>query len=801
MFKPHRCKRKSCGFRILSQHNFKLHCNQQVRNVTPINSTPWFYALVPFTCTTTFKITVTLSHSCFSLVLLTLKNERNPIDQGSSSNHSNRKNNHNENMQSQPGHNMPCVNVNTHNDRDNNNHDKSMTTSPTPKARSNRHEATPSLVSLDSYGVFPSCASDIDMLEDAAAVASYHGDDGDHGVGVGVGVDRGVGAGVGVGVATGGTTASAASTVATSAGPNHYYEPMDDLDLMLQHQDFAQLVTLAVKVKQARLQVAEACAAGANGTGAAAGAGKTRQASTALEPSEVIAAVSRLQDQLLAAGPNVNSNGSINNSTCRQLIPRGVYPITDSIMDDSLETLQNEVDRCHRCLEQQEKYGGATRNAMTTTEPTTAVTATNAGGTTNLTKAQKKRGRGKKEAIAVKYSKWQTDILMNWMIENKDQPFPDQDEIKNLMRMTGLSNSQVVNWTTNVRKRNRKATCQGGKKPHHFIDFLFLAQDRENRQKKHEKEQKQHQQVRAIKVESNDDALTPYAAPSYHQQQSQQHRPQQRRQQKQQQPQQRQRQHQEAYPSPKQLQSSSVQQSQDDQHQEAYPSPKQLQSSSVAYPSPKQLQSSSVYTAPEAYPSPKQLQSSDLHQFPAPTDMEYHYHSHYRSSGHPGSPSYARNKPSESLQTYGNDWEHAPSLQKVHSIGGSGSALEPLLIDDMSEVVLLDDFSSFWLEDKPNPNHGNNATTFKSNSDNDSMDVLEYHQHRHHYTTAPDVHVQPLLPSVTDDQDAAAMPDYPRSNKPMRVMAVDHVNLDELDDMKIEDINDWAADLGFVVEI
>jgi hypothetical protein len=712
-------------------------------------------------------------------------------------------------MQSQSGHNMPCVdvNVNVHNDCDN--RDDSMTTSPVP-SEEHRQESTstmvsPSLVSLDSYGVFPVDSSNSSENNNnmKTMVVTYHGEDGhgdDHGAGAGVATAHTMFGTTSVGV---GATASA-----TAGAVSHYYDkPMDDLDLMLQHQDFAQLVTLAVKVKQARLQVAEACAAGVGGAAAAA-AGKTRQASTALEPSEVLDAVSRLQDQLLASGPNVNSNGGINgSSTIRGVIPRGVYPITDSIMDDSLETLQKELDRCFRCLEQQGEYGGATSNAMTAAEPT----ASSADGTTTNTK---KRGRNKKEAIAVKYSKWQTDILMNWMIENKDQPFPDQDEIKNLMRMTGLSHSQVVNWTTNVRKRNRKATCQNGKKPHHFIDFLFLAQDRENRQKKQKaqeqqahKHQQHQQQVKAIKVESPDGTPTPYSAPSYHHQQQQQQQ-QQRRQQKQQpqQPQQRQ-QHQEAYPSPKQQQSSSS----------VYAPPQE------AYPSPKQQQSSSAYAPPqEAYPSPKQQQSSSV-RFMAPADNEYHYHNHHnhhnrhnhynhhnhRSSGHPGSPSYTRNKPSEPMQKYGNTWEHAPSLQTVHS----GSALEPLLIDDMSEVILLDDFSSVWFDDEPHPNHdssssSNHATTtaVKSESDNDMVDVLEYHQHQHHYTMAhQDVHghAQPLMPSVTDDQDAAAMPDHQhsRSNKRMRVMAVDHVDLDELDDMKLDDINDWAADLGFVVEI
>jgi hypothetical protein len=50
-----------------------------------------------------------------------------------------------------------------------------------------------------------------------------------------------------------------------------------------------------------------------------------------------------------------------------------------------------------------------------------------------------------------------------------------------LSEKTGLTYSQVVNWTTNVRKRNLKATVENGKKPHHFLDFLFLAQHRDNK--------------------------------------------------------------------------------------------------------------------------------------------------------------------------------------------------------------------------------------------------------------------------------------------------------------------------------
>lgn len=60
-------------------------------------------------------------------------------------------------------------------------------------------------------------------------------------------------------------------------------------------------------------------------------------------------------------------------------------------------------------------------------------------------------------------------------------PFPKAFEINQLCEKTNLSYSQIVNWTTNVRKRNLKATVEGGKKPHHFLDFLFLVENRDKK--------------------------------------------------------------------------------------------------------------------------------------------------------------------------------------------------------------------------------------------------------------------------------------------------------------------------------
>ena len=116
-------------------------------------------------------------------------------------------------------------------------------------------------------------------------------------------------------------------------------------------------------------------------------------------------------------------------------------------MQDNFTILQRELDHCERCLQ--------------------------------AAKSSKKTTASKRKPIANKYSKAQTDVLMNWMVQHFAHPFPNPSEIEKLAKETGLTEAQVVNWTTNVRKRNRKATLEENKKPHHFIDYLFLAHDRD----------------------------------------------------------------------------------------------------------------------------------------------------------------------------------------------------------------------------------------------------------------------------------------------------------------------------------
>lgn len=153
-------------------------------------------------------------------------------------------------------------------------------------------------------------------------------------------------------------------------------------------------------------------------------------------------------------------------------VPRGEFKATDSLIDESIGILKSEFEKYMRW------YSDAASSPSLVNSSGRALRIKRSKPNNNAKDGNKTT---ESEAIAVKYSKFQTDVLNNWMIEHKSHPFPSSTEIHELSMAAGLTYSQVVNWTTNVRKRNLKATVEKGKKPHHFLDFLFLADSREKR--------------------------------------------------------------------------------------------------------------------------------------------------------------------------------------------------------------------------------------------------------------------------------------------------------------------------------
>ena len=87
-------------------------------------------------------------------------------------------------------------------------------------------------------------------------------------------------------------------------------------------------------------------------------------------------------------------------------VPRGKFPEIDGLIDESIKSLRIEFKRCMAWYCDSSSSKSLTNSAARATRTKQAKT----GG---------RRGKkGKSEAIAVKYSKEQTDTLNAWMIEN-----------------------------------------------------------------------------------------------------------------------------------------------------------------------------------------------------------------------------------------------------------------------------------------------------------------------------------------------------------------------------------------------
>ena len=104
--------------------------------------------------------------------------------------------------------------------------------------------------------------------------------------------------------------------------PTRYF---DDVDRMVCHEYFPQLLALAARVKGMReSMIQEARSPGIYH----------------MEPSEVLGAVDRIQARFVSKGQD------------RPIVMKGMYLLTDSMMKESFQILQQELEWCKQWYEQ-----------------------------------------------------------------------------------------------------------------------------------------------------------------------------------------------------------------------------------------------------------------------------------------------------------------------------------------------------------------------------------------------------------------------------------------------------------------
>mmetsp|Transcript_15187 Transcript_15187/g.22549 ORF Transcript_15187/g.22549 Transcript_15187/m.22549 type:complete len:1052 (+) Transcript_15187:210-3365(+) len=266
----------------------------------------------------------------------------------------------------------------------------------------------------------------------------------------------------------------------------NFFTKLDEFDRFVSHEDFPKFLAVATRVKMAKERIMIVSSAVSSSF-----------------PSILLSLVKRLDmntDRGTASDlRNISMTPLLTGELCLKaehihsvllsqssfplLVTRGMFPATDFLLDEAVNALATDL----------KQYCSIASAAKVPASPLSCSSQISVLLSTNTTEIpayspKKKKRRGGKderegvgEAIAVKYKKKQTDILNDWMIMHRDHPFPDSSEIEVLGKAAGLKYSQVVNWTTNIRKRSLKATVENGKKPHNFLDFLFLAEDRDKK--------------------------------------------------------------------------------------------------------------------------------------------------------------------------------------------------------------------------------------------------------------------------------------------------------------------------------
>lgn len=202
---------------------------------------------------------------------------------------------------------------------------------------------------------------------------------------------------------------SVANTLNTG-GPNSL-PPLNEFDRFVGHQDFERFVELAYKVKVMRHAIALKSINQ-----------NLDQNISAFSNDHSVGDDSRVENRFTKTTNFIRKHTmseKLDDDGIDSKIMRGVFPRTDSLFDETINALTQEFENC-------KIHYSSLKNKTTAIEKPskTEVDISDADQERSVHASRKKQknmtdGNSSKEAIAIKYSKYQTDILTEWMVQHR----------------------------------------------------------------------------------------------------------------------------------------------------------------------------------------------------------------------------------------------------------------------------------------------------------------------------------------------------------------------------------------------
>ena len=196
-----------------------------------------------------------------------------------------------------------------------------------------------------------------------------------------------------------------------NVGGQNLVSPLNEFDRFVGHQDFEKFVELAYKVKVMRHAIVSKSINQ-----------KLDKDLSTLSHDYHVENGSRVENRFAKTTKFIRKHAmteKLEDNGNDSKIMRGVFPRTDSLFDETINALTQEFEDCKIYYSSLKNDGTAFAKAS---KPELDISDADQENSISVSRKKKQNGTNgntSKEAIAIKYSKYQTDILTEWMVQHR----------------------------------------------------------------------------------------------------------------------------------------------------------------------------------------------------------------------------------------------------------------------------------------------------------------------------------------------------------------------------------------------